>query len=121
MEPNKTFNLPFLSPNTPHNIPPINKPDICQLIICALSTIIVSAVDPILITLVCLTIVNNNKSYTSTKYPKAATNTGNDNSPICLFVFMFNKINYYYFIIFLKLRFIGTMCNYINNYRQSGD
>jgi hypothetical protein len=24
MEPNKTFNLPFLSPKTPHNIPPIN-------------------------------------------------------------------------------------------------
>ena len=84
MEPNNTFNLPNLSPITPHKIPPINNPDICQLIICALSTMMVSNVDPTASTLGWRTIVNNNKSYTSTKYPNAATNTGKEKSPICL-------------------------------------
>ena len=80
IEPNNTFNLPFLSPNIPKKIPPTNMPIICMLISNSPWVNKSDSDKPIDAKLGLRIMENNNKSYTSTKNPSALTITLNENN-----------------------------------------
>src|SRR5690606_19804309 len=76
MELNNTESLPFLSPRIPQNIPPMSRPAICKFNSRMPSLNSRSPDTPRDCKLGTRTILNRNRSYISTRYPREATTTG---------------------------------------------